>query len=223
MVVVSSFKDMQEIVIFGCGGHAKVVYDIVLKQNKFKPVAFVSDSTTQTNYLGLPHIRQSDFADFHVNSGIVAIGDNWVRSQIVSFITGVKKQFQFVTAIHPSAQIGAEVKIGDGVVVMPLVCINSGTQVYDHVILNTHSSIDHDCQIGNYASIAPGVAVGGNCEIGDHSAISIGATVIHGRMIGKHSVVGAGSVVIKNIGEFEVAYGVPCKVIRKRTQGEKYL
>lgn len=214
---------MTEIIIFGTGGHAKVVYDILLKQNKYKPVAFVSISETITYFLDLPHVHQSKLAASGFNAGIVAIGDNSVRASVVEYVKSQMTDFKFISAIHPSAQIAEDVNIGKGAVVMANVAINPGTIVGEHVILNTISSVDHDCKIGQYASIAPGCILGGNVEVGEYSAISIGAVVKHGIKIGKHTVVGAGALVLEDIGDFKMAYGSPCKVIRSRVAGEKYL
>lgn len=214
---------MENVVIFGTGGHAKVIYDILLRQKHYKPVAFVSLNDTMVNFLGLPHFHQSNLSQLDFNSGIVAIGDNFIRSQVVEFVRSQKPAFNFITAIHPSAQIAEDVVLGEGAVVMANAVVNPGTRVAAHAILNTSSSIDHDCIIGQFASIAPGCTLGGNIEVGEFSAVSLGAQIIHGKMIGAHSVIGAGSLVLDDVESFTVAYGSPCKVIRKRTQGEKYL
>lgn len=214
---------MQEIVIFGTGGHAKVVYDIVIKQGVYKPVAFVSIDDKIQTFLGLPHIHQQRLAETNYSAGIIAIGDNWIRHKVVEFVLSFKKDFKFVSAIHPSAQIGHESVIGSGSVIMANAVVNPGTQIKDHVIINTQSSVDHDCVIQQFASVAPGVTLGGGVSVGEFSAISLGAKIIHGIKIGNHTVVGAGAVVLDHIEDHTVAYGIPCRKVRTRKAGEKYL
>lgn len=214
---------MKEVVIFGTGGHAKVVYDILIKQNIYKPVAFFSLNENLESFNDTPHYHQSKFAEMRFDTGIVAIGDNSVRSEVVEFILQNKSEFSFISAVHPSAHLGQGVSIGNGSAVMAGVVVNSSTSIGPHVILNTGSIIDHDCKIDDYASIAPGCTLGGNVKVGQYSAISLGANIIHGQSIGAHTVVGAGSLVLKNVGDFQLAYGVPCTEIKKRTSGEKYL
>lgn len=214
---------MTEIVIFGTGGHAKVVYDILLKQKLYNPVALIILRDAIPSFLSLPHFYQEDFLQSDFSAGIVAIGDNSVRSQVVEFIRIQKPNFKFISAIHPSAQIAQDVVLGEGTVVMANVVVNSGTRVASHAILNTSSSIDHDCNIGKLASIAPGCVLGANVDVGDFSAISLGAQIIHGKKIGSHVVVGAGALVLNDIESYKVAYGRPCRVIRSRVVGEKYL
>lgn len=212
-----------EVVIFGTGGHAKVVYDILLKEGLHTPVAFLSLDKNLKTFLGLPHYHQDELSELKYNSGIIAIGDNWTRSNLAKIILAENKNFVFITAVHPSSQLGVGSVIGKGSVVMANTTINPYCQIGDHSIINTSSSIDHDCLIGNFSSIAPGAVLGGNVKIGEFSVVSLGANIIHGKKIGNHSVVGAGSLVINDIEDHVVAYGSPSRVIRKRTEDEKYL
>jgi sugar O-acyltransferase (sialic acid O-acetyltransferase NeuD family) len=131
--------------------------------------------------------------------------------------------FTFITAVHPSAQIGREVSIGAGAVLMAGTVVNSDSRIGAHCILNTKSSLDHDCVMDDFSSLAPGVTTGGVVQIGAYSAISLGANIIHGKNIGAHTIIGAGALVRENILDHCVAYGVPARVIRKRAEGEKYL
>lgn len=214
---------MKNIVIIGTGGHAKVIFDILLRQNLYKPVAFLSLNDIMTSFLGLPHYHQSKLDQKDFNTGVLAIGDNFVRSQAAEFVRSQKPKFNFITAIHPSAQIAEDVILGEGSVVMANVVVNPGTYVGSHAILNTSSSVDHDCKIGQFASIAPGCTLGGNVEVGEFSAVSLGSKIIHSKKIGSHSVIGAGALVLKDIESYKVAYGHPCQIVRSRTLGEKYL
>ena len=68
-----------------------------------------------------------------------------------------------------------------------------------------------------------GVTIGGNVTMGKFTAISIGATVVNNVNIGKHTVIGAGALVTKDVGDFQVAYGSPAKLIKKRNKGDSYL
>lgn len=218
-----SFPMMESIAIFGTGGHARVIYDILLKQGRYKPSAFFSLEKGLDSFLGVPHFHQDEFKNSSFSAGIVAIGDNWLRSKVVSFICAEKKDFNFVNAIHPSAQIGEGVTFGSGNTVMANAVINPFSIIGSHVIVNTSSSVDHDCHLGDFSSIAPGAVLGGNVVIGSFSAISLGARIIHNKKIGNNVVIGAGSLVLSNVEDSVVAYGAPCQIIRKRAQNEKYL
>ena len=64
---------------------------------------------------------------------------------------------------------------------------------------------------------ATGLEYGKSIEIGDDVWIGGGAIINPGVKIGKGSVIGSGSVVVKDIPEFVIAAGNPCKVIRQIT------
>ena len=214
---------MEKVIIFGAGGHAKVIFDIISKEKKYDVAAFASLSSDKKELFGIPILSQDDFLKLNIQSGIVAVGDNLTRDRLTKTILEKSPHFKFVTAIHPSSQVGHDVQIGPGSVLMANTAVNPGTVIGEHVIINTGASIDHDCRIENFASIAPGATLGGNVKVGSHSAVSLGANVIHGISIGQNSVIGAGSTVLTDIGNFDLAYGTPCKVIRKRHADEKYL
>lgn len=52
-------------------------------------------------------------------------------------------------------------------------------------------------------------------NIGDNVWIGAGAVILPGVTIGENTVIGAGSIVTKDIPANVVAYGNPCKVVRK--------
>lgn len=220
---------MVNIFLFGCSGHAAVVLDILRKQGLYS-VAGIIDSFAEpgSSALGLPVLgNERNLArlvvEFNVSAGIVAIGDNFTRHAMVERVLAVAPDFQFVSAVHPSAQTGTNVCIGAGTVVMAGSVINPNSSIGDHCIVNTGCSIDHDNVFGNFSSIAPGSHTGGNVRVGEFSVLALQAGVVHGRTIGAHSVVGAGALVLHDVPAFAVAYGTPARVIRTRKAGERYL
>ncbi len=218
---------LKKILIFGSGGHAKVVIDIIENSNEYQIYGLI-DSFRPPHQIACGYEVIGDESILlkirnEIYGGIVAIGDNWVRKKVVEKIMAIQPDFKFVHAIHPSAVIGSSVKIADGTVVMAGTVINSNTTIKEHCIINTHASVDHDCSIGSFASIAPGSTLGGNVTVGACTAVSLGAKVIHSLNIGSHTVIGAGSTVVHDIGSNAVAYGTPAKIVRSRTHGAKYL
>lgn len=217
---------MEEVIVFGSGGHAKVIIDIIEKQKQYKLIGLIDPfkelSSTRLNYPILGN--KGDYSILNkVHGGIVGIGDNWVRYEMTQLINQLAPNFQFITCIHPHATIGSDVQLGAGTVIMAGGVINSGTKIGTSCIINTLSSIDHDCHIGNFASLAPNTSTGGQTIIEEGTAIGIGTNIIHNIHIGEHTVVGAGSTVLDHLPSFVVAFGTPCRVIRQRQKGERYL
>jgi sugar O-acyltransferase (sialic acid O-acetyltransferase NeuD family) len=218
----------KNIVIIGASGHAKVIIDIVEKQNEFNIIGLIDTYKKRGNkisgyeILGTEDIIAQLMADQKVVGGIIAIGNNWTRHIIKEKIKNIAPNFEFLSAIHPNAVLSRNVKIPKGTVIMAGVIINSDAIVGEFCIINTNASLGHESTMQNYSSLAPGVTIGGNVTIGSFSAISIGATIIQNINIGDHALVGAGSLVINDIKDYDVVYGIPAKHIRTRNIDEKY-
>lgn len=220
---------MQNIVLVGSSGHAKVVIDIVEQQGRYRIVGLidafraVGETTLGYAVLGSEPDLPALVAEHDLKGVIVAIGDNSVRARVTAKVAEVCASLPFVSAVHPSASIGKGATIGEGAVVMAGAVINPACSIGRGCIVNTQASLDHDSVMEDYSSLAPGVTTGGNCHIGSHAAVSIGAVLRHGITIGEHSVVGAGSLVLSAVEAFSIAYGSPARKVRDRQPGDKYL
>lgn len=226
--VSHSIASSVPILIFGAGGHAKVVIDCAEKSKKFKVIAVVDEKAKSSAFCGHLVISESEIEKFLKKQkkqvyAVVAIGDNTLRSQVAHKIKENFMKLKFAVIVHPSAQLGKNVEIGEGTVVMAGAVINTDSQIGQHCIINTRAAIDHDCFLANFSSVAPGCTLGGKVKIGKNSAISLGASVIHGISVGDGTVVGAGATVVEDIPANVIAFGTPCKVIRKRPDNEPYL
>jgi len=122
---------------------------------------------------------------------------------------------RFVNVIHDGLDISKMSTLGRGLLINSKVSIAAHTTIGDFVSINRHVSIGHHTTIGNYVSINPGCNIAGNVSIGDGTTIGMGANIIDGIKIGRNTIIGAGSVVTKDIPDNVVAYGSPCKIIKK--------
>jgi sugar O-acyltransferase (sialic acid O-acetyltransferase NeuD family) len=219
---------MKNIVLFGSGGHAKVVADIVEKEKLHKIVGLIDPNQVYgKDCFGYPVLGSDDDLSELINThniegGIISVGDNWVRYLISQNILKMIPDFHFVSTIHPSAQIADKVILKRGTVVMPGAVVNSGTKIGEFCIINTNSSIDHDNVFQDYSSIMPNAATGGGVIVGEFSALGMGANILQAVHIGAHTVIGAGSVLLENIGDYSVAIGSPARVKKTRNKGDAY-
>ena len=147
---------------------------------------------------------------------ITAVGDNGIRRKLVGAVNGLGlRNLRPWTLRHPLADVGYDVRIGDGTLLAPGVIVTTHVRVGNHCILNVKSSLSHDCVIGDYVNINPCVTVCGNVRIGEGAYIGAGATIIDKLSIGSNSVIGAGAVVIDDIPPNVTAVGVPARVIKQ--------
>ena len=207
------------ILLFGTGGHAKVVASIVEQEGVHRIVGLVSHDGISGDFVPAYEVVASNdnFEEISDRVGakgaIVALGSAYHRMKLVSLIIG---HLEFVSAIHPSAIIDKSVSVGPGTVVMAGVVVNSSTSIGAHCILNTTCSIDHDCKIGDFTHICPGSHIAGHVDIGRECLMAIGSAVIDHVTIGDRVVVGAGSSVVCDIHSDMKVVGVPARNFSKK-------
>ena len=205
----------KKVVIIGAGGHAKVIADIIEKSGD-EIVGFLDDNKKKGTNIIKEYKVLGDFNNRFplaiANSDyefIIAIGDNKKREEISH-----SPNLKFYTAIHPSAQIGLDVEIKEGTVVMANSCINSSAKIGKHCIINTGAIIEHDNIIEDFVHISPNVALGGTVKIGKNTQVGIGSTIKNNFTIFENCKIGAGAVVVKDIEKEGTYIGVPAKGIK---------
>lgn len=191
--------------LYGAGGHAKVVIDI-LKSNNITVQEIYDNNFEITELMNIPVVHNSSVK----SPLIISIGNNTIRKKIVSQLFDIS----YERGIDKSAIVSESAYIGEGSLIMQGVTIQSSVAIGKHSIINTGASIDHDCIIHDYVHIAPGVNLCGNIEIGEGTLIGAGSVIIPGIKIGSWSIIGAGSVITNNIPDNVTAVGSPCKIIK---------
>lgn len=63
--------------------------------------------------------------------------------------------------------------------------------------------------------------IGRKTTIGNHVWIGANSSILAGVTIGNYCIIGAGSVVTKNIPDYHIAVGNPCKLLKKYDKKEK--
>jgi sugar O-acyltransferase (sialic acid O-acetyltransferase NeuD family) len=202
---------MKEVYLYGAGGHAKVVLDI-LESNHTVVSGIFDDNPDIREFMGIPVSHSGVFSPL-----IVSVGNNIIRKAIVDKLTDV----EYISAVFARSVTKSNyATVDEGTIVMQGVIIQSSVNIGKHSIINTGALIDHDCVIRDYVHIAPGAILCGNVQVGEGSFIGAGATIMPGIKIGKWSIVGAGSVVIKDIPDHVTAVGSPCKIIKQHNNGK---
>ncbi|CAN5653030.1 acetyltransferase [soil metagenome] len=215
--------------IYGASDQGRCTIDVVEREGLHRIVGLLDDAAPPgTEVYGHrvlgPGSAVAELRVLHgFDAAIVAIGDNFGRSQVVARLEALDPGLAFATTVDPSVVLGHAVAIGAGAVLMAGVIVNGSSTIGRHALLCARASLDHDCSLGDFSSLAPSATTGGRVNIGHHSTVALGASVIHGRTIGEHTVIGAGATVVKDIPPFTVAYGSPCRPVRTRRPGDHYL
>lgn len=213
-------KALQPLIILGAGGHAKVLIAAL----RFQPVEILAILDADLNkkgqeLMGVPIVGNDEELSKYLPqavrlvNGIGSVHVNSPRRRI--FERFKNKDYLFEKVVHPSAIIGEDVYLSEGVQIMAGAIVQSGCQIGMDTIVNTGSLVDHDCQIGNHAHISPGVVFSGGVVVGDGAHIGTGAVIIQGVRIGKNSLVAAGAVVVGNVLDGVTVAGVPARELTR--------
>lgn len=205
-----------KILIFGAGGHGKVVLDILLELGK-DVLGFLDDdrSAMSRSIRGYKVLGDWSFVKEKSDSFkiVLGIGNNKIREKM--FFKAKSLGLELISAIHPRAIVSKDVKIGVGAIIMPGAVVNSGTVIEDGAVVNTGATVDHDCYLARFSQLWPGSHLAGTVRIGEFSYIGTGANVIQNIDIGKDAIIGAGAVIISNIPDNSTVVGNPGKVVKK--------
>lgn len=208
-------KAKEQLVVFGAGGHAKVVIDIIEQQGNYEIVGLLDDDAKHQGkrFFGYPVLGTRAalpaLLSAQLRHAIVTIGDNAVRAAVAALMQ--QQGWRFDEAVHPRASISRGVEIGPGSVVMAGCVVNADTYVGRHVIINTGATVDHDCRVEDAVHIAPGCHLCGGVSVGPGSFLGAGCILTPGVKIGAEAIVGAGSTVIRDVADGAKVSGSPAK------------
>ena len=198
-------------ILFGAGGHAKVVLSI-LEEQQIGISKIYDDSPGHNGFEGY---TVHHWNGQKIGSGqevIITIGDNRLRAS---------KSYQlqdcsFGKAISMNSYISLNTKVEHGSMVLPNATINASAKIGVHCIINSAAVVEHDCILDSFVHVAPNATVCGGCKIGEGTLIGAGAVIIPGVSIGKWVNIGAGAVVIENVDDNCTVVGNPGRIIKSK-------
>lgn len=206
--------------ILGCGGHGRVVLDILRNAGGCDVVGFVDSDPMLAGrridgvkVLGRPGDLSRIRSEHDVGVAIVAVGDNGDRRALADRLDAWG--FELINAIHPSVNLARNVSLGRNIVIAAGSLVCAHCQIGDSVILNTGCIVDHESLIGTATHICPGARLAGRVTVESGAFVGIGATIIQHVRIGYEAVVGAGAVVTDDVAPMSTVVGVPAREIKR--------
>lgn len=205
------------LVIWGAGGHARVIADIVSLTNSYEVVGFLDDVQPEprpVSFSNAPILGGAEQLEGLRSRGVgyIILGFGNCQARLDLARTARAVGFILATVIHPSAVVANGVIIGTGSVIAAGAVVGPGARLGENVIVNTGATVDHDCELADGVHVCPGVNLAGNVVVGAAAWIGIGATVIQKVCIGAGAIVGAGAVVLRDVPAGATVYGVPARV-----------
>lgn len=213
--------DKEQYVVIGAGGHAKVVMDSLLLNNK-EIVGLTDISYGQKmTCMEYPVLGTDDYLAvlleqgiYNAAMGIGHVGYPKIRNNV--YANAKKLGFCFPILTHPSAVCASNIHVGEGTLIAANSVINPEVEIGELCIINTSTVIEHEAVIANGVHIAPHATILGGASVGENTFIGAGAVVLQGVHIGSDCIIGAGSVILHDVSDKCVVVGNPGREIKRR-------
>ena len=195
------------LVIYGGGGHAKALIELIQTEGKYKVAGILDDHLPlESKVLGIPVLGgksmltrlKAQGIDQVVNA-VGGIGDITPRLRIYEAIRSAG--LKVPTVIHPRAFIEKSAVMEPGQQVFFNAYIGTDVKIGFGCILNTGVILSHDCVLGDYVNVSPGAILAGAVQVGERVLIGMGVTINLGVQIGAGARIGNSAVVKADVPE----------------------
>lgn len=203
---------MGSLIIWGAGGHAKVLADAA-RMSGWRIEAFLDDLQPARNGEAFfDSVVYGDLKAFEGNEPVaIGLGIGDCRTRLACADRARQQGWTLPVIIHPRACVSSTARVEEGAFLAAGAVVNPDSELARAAIVNTAATVDHDCRIGAGVHLAPGVHLAGGVSIGARTLIGLGAVVKPGVRIGDDCIVGAGAVVTRDLPNGVTVAGVPAR------------
>lgn len=196
--------------IFPFNGNGIEALDCI-DDEKFEVVGFVDDDTSKTSEDYFIYSRT--VLEKYKEAFVLAVPGSpttyQYRAEIINSLE--LSEDRYISAIHPSASLGKNVKVGYNCLIQAGVVLTSNAVIGNHVCILPNSVIHHDAVIKDYSLIGSNVVIAGGSIIGRSCYIGSGSNIINGISIGANALVGLGSNIIASVEKDAKMVGNPAR------------
>lgn len=198
----------EEILIYGAGGHAQVVLEMLrASRPDLRIIGCIDDDPHGPDDLfgipllgsseRLPELRERGVR--YAALGIGAVTRNGLRSELYERLRSLG--FRLPAIIHPRAAVESSAQIGMGAQIFAGAVVSSAAVIGENAIVNSNVVVSHDCQIGAHVHLTPGAILAGGVTVGERSVIGMGVTLYLGVTIGADVTIANGNHILQDVQE----------------------
>lgn len=211
---------MESIVVFGAGGHAKVVAQTLRRLSSWQLLGFIDEVDAQrkgetfegATVLGGREVL-APLLERGIRSVALAFGGNAARLERWHELAALG--FEFPALIDPHAIVADGVAPAAGSYIAAGAIVQPGAVIGSQVIVNTGAIVEHDCRIADGVHVCPRACLAGHVTIGRGAWIGAGATVRERTQVGAGAFIGIGALVLADVADGMLAYGHPARPVGK--------
>jgi sugar O-acyltransferase (sialic acid O-acetyltransferase NeuD family) len=194
------------LLIFGGGGHAKSIMDMVKLLDTYAIAGILDDDQQLAGkeVLGIPVLGTRVLFPALIEKGVRQAANGVggivdINARINIFESMEKAGFSFPSLVHPRAAVEKSAVIEAGVQVFANAYVGSDAHLQPRCMVNTNAVVSHDCVIGMYSHIAPGALLAGEVQVGARSLVGMGVTTAIGVRIGDNVRIGNGAIILADV------------------------
>ena len=210
----------KNLIIFGNGKIADVVYYYAKNECNYNVVAFTTDREyiKEGSFNGLPVVSFDELEGLYKPEDydmFVAIGyQDLNRLRERKYNEAKSKGYKLVNIISPNANLPENVKIGDNCFIMPPSLIHPNVEIGNNTFVWSGAMIGHHSVIGNHCWFTSSCNISGVVKTGSNCFFAVNATVGHAVVIGNDCFIGANALITKSIGDKKVVIEESTKEFR---------
>ncbi|MCS7006630.1 MAG: NeuD/PglB/VioB family sugar acetyltransferase [Thermoleophilia bacterium] len=199
-------------VIFGAGGLAKSLVELLRADGTIEPVCALTDRPeAASDVLGVPVLGGREYLrplrELGIPNAVNAVGalrriEDRIR--VAEALAGAG--FAQPALVDPAASVAPSATLAEGALVFPGAAVCAAARVGVGTIVNTNAVVSHDCVLGDFVHVAPGALLAGEVEVGRGTLIGMGVTVLVSVRIGANVIIGNGAVVSADVPEGTIVH-----------------
>jgi sugar O-acyltransferase (sialic acid O-acetyltransferase NeuD family) len=194
------------LLIFGGGGHAKSIMEMVKQLDQFVIAGILDDDKDLTGreVLGIPVLGTRVLFPVLLKQGVRLAANGVggildINIRIKIFESLEDAGFSFPALIHPRANVETSAEVEEGVQIFANAYIGAEAHLQSRCMVNTNAVVSHGCVIGMYSHIAPGALLAGEVCVGARTLIGMGVTTAIGIRIGDNVRIGNGAIILADV------------------------
>lgn len=199
--------DPSVLIIYGGGGHAKSLIDLIRAEGKYRIHGILDDGIPAGGMImGVPVLgdgsKLSELRRQGIGLAVNAVGGiGSITPRLKVYERLRLAGFKVPTVIHPRAYVEPTAILGEGGQLFFNAYVGSEVSVGFGCIINTGAIISHDCVLRDFVNISPGAILAGAVTVNERSLVGMGVTVNLNVTIGAGARVGNSATVKADIPE----------------------
>src|SRR5579862_848975 len=188
---------MTDVVIFGAGKVADVLYHHLSDDDRYRVVAFTTDAPhvpSSGTFNGLPVVPFEAVAKSYPPAShemLVAVGYHDLNALRKEKYDAAKAQgYKLASYVSKRAGVGSWLKMGDNCIILDNAIIEPGVVLGSNVVVWSGVLVGHHSTIDDHAWVAGQAVLGGSARLGQRCFVGLGAIIAHEVEVGEQSFLG---------------------------------